>query len=207
MVKSTSNADSQEPTIQRSNIGGGMEAGIGEASFRGIQVTMCDTFPIAGRQRSRLPRGVRRGHLRQRGQAPVPRAKYRWRECSRSAGELVTSPAGNPASKSSLAKTRLSCSSRLSPHTRISHHAFSRLLTIIPSTMWRHTPSPPSQVPRRGASLNSGDVFVLETSKKTYLWRGKVSATSDYCLALQSSKRTSSRPSKIEMYKWGSENW
>ncbi|KAK3752621.1 hypothetical protein QZH41_018816, partial [Actinostola sp. cb2023] len=29
------------------------------------------------------------------------------------------------------------------------------------------------QVPRRGASLNSGDVIVLETPKRIYMWRGK----------------------------------
>ena len=30
------------------------------------------------------------------------------------------------------------------------------------------------QVPRRAASLNSGDMFVLETPYIAYLWRGKV---------------------------------
>ena len=30
------------------------------------------------------------------------------------------------------------------------------------------------QVPRRAASLNSGDMFVLETPYVAYLWRGKV---------------------------------
>ena len=30
------------------------------------------------------------------------------------------------------------------------------------------------QVPRRAASLNSGDMFVLETPNLAYLWRGKV---------------------------------
>ena len=36
------------------------------------------------------------------------------------------------------------------------------------------------QVPRRAASLNSGDIFVLETPQIVYLWIGRVSTVSFY---------------------------
>lgn len=42
------------------------------------------------------------------------------------------------------------------------------------------------QVPRRASSLNSGDMFVLETPYVAYLWRGKVitpfSSSLTFCL-------------------------